>query len=134
MLDVTLGGELVERVEFAATALSLRLPTGVDWPAEGEAVLTFLGRDERSLGRARLEFREGSLVSAGATLDRSKGNLVVEFVPLSTVALEFTLKGPTLVDPSRSDPNVNVQRPTMLLQTRVPLELRANAANEVLLH
>jgi protocatechuate 3,4-dioxygenase beta subunit len=134
VLDVTLGGELVERVDFAATALSLRLPTGVDWPAEGEAVLSFLGRDAHSLGRARLEFREGSLVSAGATLDRSKGNLVVEFIPLSTVTLEFTLKGPTLVEPSRSDPNVNVQRPTMLLQTRVPLELRANAANEVLLH
>lgn len=134
VLDVALDCRLDERVEFAVTPLSLRLPAGVDWPAQGEAWLDFLGQNELSLGRARFEFSDGSLVSAGATLDRSEGNLVVEFVPLNAVALEFLLKGPTLVEPSRSDPNVNVQRPTMLLQTRVPLELRANAANEVLLH
>jgi len=134
VLDVALDCRLDERVEFAMTPLSLRLPAGIDWPAQGEALLDFLGPDERTLGRARLKFSEGSLVSAGASLDRSKGNLVVELVPLSTVALEFTLKGPTLLEPSRSDPNVTVQRPTFLLQTRVPLELRANAANEVLLH
>ncbi|MBL8803461.1 MAG: carboxypeptidase regulatory-like domain-containing protein [Planctomycetes bacterium] len=134
VLDLAHDSKLDERLEFVVTALTVRLPTGVDWPAEGAAVLSFLGPDERSLGGARIHFREGLLVTAGATLDASNRSVVVEFAPLRAVALQFSLMGSTQSEPSESDPNVNVQRPTMLLQTRVPLELRANAANEVLLH
>jgi len=134
VLELALDCRLDERVDFAATALSLRLPAGVDWPAQGEAVLFFVDADERKLGRARLNFSDGALVSAGATLDRSKGSLVVESVPLNTVELEFLLKGPTLLEPSNSDPKVTVQRPTVLLESRVPLKLNANAANEVVVN
>ncbi len=131
VLDVALDSTVDERVDFAATTLTVLLPAGVSWPEQGRAQLTFLGRDDRSLGDGQLFINEGELVAGGVAFDRAGASVELDFVPLHAVALEFALNGPTRIERSAADPNVSTHRAETLLQTRAALQLTAGARNVV---
>ncbi len=129
VLDVALDSKLDERVDFAVTTLTVRLPAGVNWPEQGRAQLVFLGPDDRSLGGGQLFFNEGELVAGGVALDGASVEL--DMVPLSATALEFTLSGPTRIEPVAGAPDVYTHRAETLLQSRTSLQLSAGSRNEV---